>query len=37
MTEFLETTIDKFTFRVDPTCFYSSEGIWARLEDDLRK
>lgn len=35
MTAFLETTIDKFTFRVDPTCLYSSEGIWARLNDGL--
>lgn len=33
MTEFMETTIDKFTFRVDPTCLYSGEGVWVRLED----
>lgn len=33
MADFLETTIDKFTFRVDPTCLYSGEGVWARLED----
>ncbi len=33
MTEFLEAAIDKFTFRVDPGCHYSSEGIWARFED----
>jgi len=33
MTDFLETTIDKFTFRVDPTCLYSAEGIWVRYED----
>lgn len=32
MTPFLETTIDKFTFRVDPSCFYNSEGVWARVE-----
>lgn len=34
MTEFLEATIDKFTFRVDPSCLYSPEGIWVRLEGD---
>ena len=33
MAEFLEVTIDKFTFRVDQSCLYSSEGIWARMED----
>lgn len=33
MAEFLEVTIDKFTFRVDQSCLYSSEGIWVRLED----
>ena len=32
MTEFMETTIDKFTFRVDPSCLYSVEGIWIRQE-----
>ncbi|MFA7404391.1 MAG: glycine cleavage system protein H [Pelobacteraceae bacterium] len=34
MAEFLETTIDKFTFRVDPSCLYSGEGVWVRLEGD---
>jgi len=33
MSDFLEVTIDKFTFRVDQSCHYSSEGIWARMED----
>lgn len=37
MTEFLETTIDKFTFRVDPSCLYSGEGVWVRLEDGQAK
>lgn len=32
MSSFLETTIDKFTFRVDSACFYSSEGVWVRIE-----
>jgi len=32
MTEFLQTTVDKFTFRVDPTCCFNSEGVWVRAE-----
>ena len=32
MTEYLETSIDKFKFRVDTSCFYNSEGIWARVD-----
>ena len=32
MTIFLETTVDKFTFRVDPTCFFTGEGVWVRTE-----
>lgn len=32
MGSFLETTIDKFTFRVDSACFYNSEGVWVRVE-----
>lgn len=31
MAEFMETTIDKFTFRVDPTCVYSGVGVWVRI------
>lgn len=30
MTEFLEATVDKFTFRVPTDRRYSSEGIWAQ-------
>jgi glycine cleavage system H protein len=30
--EYLETTIDKFVFRVATDCHYSAEGIWARAE-----
>lgn len=33
MTDFLQITIDKLTFRVDPSCLYSTEGIWVRFED----
>lgn len=33
MANFLEITIDKFTFKVDQSCCYSSEGVWARVED----
>jgi len=29
---FLETKVDKFTFRVDPTCFFNPEGVWVRVE-----
>ncbi len=34
MTESLQTTVDKFTFRVDPTCFFNSEGVWVRVESN---
>ena len=30
MTEFLETTVDKFTFKVATDRYYSSEGFWAQ-------
>lgn len=33
MPVFLETTIDKFTFRVDTGCLFSEEGVWVRLVD----
>jgi glycine cleavage system H protein len=32
MTDFLETTVDKFTFRVATDRFYNSEGVWAKAE-----
>jgi len=32
MTEFLELTIDKFTFRVATDRWYSDEGVWAKPE-----
>lgn len=35
MADFLEVTIDKFTFRVDKSCLYSGEGVWARIENGL--
>lgn len=37
MNEFLATTIDKFTFLVDPGCFYSADGIWVRFEDNIAR
>lgn len=37
MTKFLETTVDKFTFRVDPTCYFNSEGVWVRVEGKLAR
>jgi glycine cleavage system H protein len=30
--ELLQTTIDKFTFRVDPSCFFNRDGVWVRVE-----
>ncbi len=35
MSDFLEITVDKFTFRVATNCFYNQEGVWAR-EDNGR-
>ena len=32
MTDFLETTVDKFTFKVPTDRLYNPEGIWARSE-----
>ena len=32
MSEYLETTVDKFTFKVATDRFYTSEGVWAKLE-----
>jgi len=32
---FVEVTYDKFTFRVDQSCFYHPNETWAREEDDL--
>jgi glycine cleavage system H protein len=37
MTVFLETTVDKFTFRVDPTCYFNGEGVWVRVEGNRAK
>jgi glycine cleavage system H protein len=37
MTSFLETTVDKFTFHVDPSCFFNSEGVWVRVEGGLAR
>jgi glycine cleavage system H protein len=35
MTEFLETTVDKFIFRVAADRFYNSEGVWAQPDGRL--
>ncbi len=32
MPEFLETTVDKFIFRVATDRYYSGEGVWAQAE-----
>jgi len=34
MSEYFETTVDKFIFRVATDRLYSSEGLWAKAEDD---
>jgi glycine cleavage system H protein len=34
MTEYLETTFDKFTFRVAADRLYTAQGVWARAEAD---
>ena len=33
MTDYLQFTIDKFTFQVATDRFYSKEGVWAKMED----
>ena len=35
MTDFLETAVDKFTFKVATDRLYNAEGVWARMEDGL--
>ena len=32
MTEFLETTVDKFIFKVATDRYYNSEGLWAQAD-----
>ncbi len=33
MSDFLETTVDKFTFKVATDRFYNAEGVWAKEEN----
>ncbi len=35
MTEFLEMTVDKFTFKVATDRLYTDEGVWAKPEGEL--
>lgn len=35
MTDFLETTVDKFIFKVATDRLYNSEGVWAQAEGNL--
>ncbi len=35
MTEYLETTADKFVFKVATDRLYNDEGVWAKLEGGL--
>jgi len=32
MTDYLKTTVDKFTFKVATDCLYNAEGIWVKPE-----
>jgi glycine cleavage system H protein len=34
MPDFLELTVDKFTFRVATDCYYNEAGMWAKAEGD---
>ena len=34
MPEFLETTVEKFTFKIATDRFYTREGVWVLQEDD---
>jgi len=34
MSPFLETTVGKFIFRLDQSCFFNSEGVWVRVEEN---
>lgn len=36
-TEFLETTVDKFVFKVKRGCRYSDAGVWVQLEEGLAR
>jgi glycine cleavage system H protein len=33
MTEFFETSVDKFTFRVAKDRFYNAEGVWVSIDE----
>jgi glycine cleavage system H protein len=35
MSEYLETTVDKFIFKVATDRYYSSEGLWAKSDGNL--
>jgi glycine cleavage system H protein len=35
VSEYLEYTLDKFTFRVATDCYYNADGVWAKEEDSL--
>jgi len=36
-TEYLQTTVDKFVFRVKKGCWCSESGIWVQVEDGLAR
>jgi len=34
MTDYLETTVDKFIFKVATDCYYNEEGVWAKAQGE---
>lgn len=36
-TEYLQTTVDKFVFKVKKDCWYSESGIWVQVTGDLAR
>jgi glycine cleavage system H protein len=37
MTEFLETKVDKFTFKVATDRYYNAQGVWALIEGNMAR
>ena len=35
MPDYLETTVDKFTFKIATDRLYSTEGVWAKAEGKM--
>jgi glycine cleavage system H protein len=37
MSEYLKISVDKFTFHVDPSCDYTSVGVWIRIDNNCAR